>query len=80
MERYESVRALSDASGIPVSAIYGAIRRGELAAFVPNGNRRGYRVRPSEFERWTREIERGRELGGSSPAREMVPVGAQQGG
>ena len=79
MERYESVRALSDASGIPVSAIYGAIHRGELAAFVPNGNKRGYRVRPSEFERWCRSRERGRELGGDGPAREMVPVGAQIG-
>lgn len=79
MERYATIRELADASGIPRTAIYDAIARGEIRAFVPNGNRRGYRVRPSEFERWCESNERGRELGGSSPAREMVPVTALKG-
>ena len=57
MERYMSVRELSDESGIPVRTIYDAISRGEVAAFTPNGCRRGYRVRPSEFERWMRSRE-----------------------
>jgi hypothetical protein len=40
---------------------------------------RGYRVRPSEFERWLEECERGLKLGGDDPARKSVPMGAQMG-
>lgn len=57
MERYQTVGELAEASGIPARTIYDAIARGEIAAFVPNGRRRGYRVRPSEYERWLRSKE-----------------------
>lgn len=74
-----TVAELVKTSGIPRGAVYAAIRDGELRAWVPKGNVRGYRVRPSEFERWLEECERGRMLGGDGPAREMVPMGAQMG-
>ncbi|MBP3894220.1 MAG: helix-turn-helix domain-containing protein [Atopobiaceae bacterium] len=52
MERYATVRELADESGIPRRTIYAAAQRGELSAFLPNGSRRGMRIRPSEFVRW----------------------------
>lgn len=70
MERYMSVRELVKASGIPKTCIYDAIRSGELAAFVPNGSSRGFRVAPSEFERWLGECTKSavRVTGGSRTA------------
>lgn len=58
MDRYLSVSELSEAYGIPRRTVYDAIKRGDIAVFVPNGCVRGYRVRVDEFERWCRDCER----------------------
>lgn len=64
--------------GIDRDVIYDAIKRGELRAFVPNGNSRGYRLRLSDVEAWIDSKSGGTtEPGSGWSHREMVPVRAQ---
>lgn len=51
-DTYLTVRELFDMTGIPKRTIYDAIKRGEIARFVPNGCERGYRIAESEALRW----------------------------
>lgn len=60
MERYYTVREISERTGIPRRTIYDAINAGRLAALMPNGCRRWWRVSESEWERYVRENTRKR--------------------
>ena len=44
LERYYTVREVSERTGIPVRTIYDAISRGDLQRLVPHGCVRGWRL------------------------------------
>ena len=49
-----TVREAADRLGVSTRAIYGAIASGTLHAFVPEGFKRGMRIRTSELQRLER--------------------------
>lgn len=49
-----TVREAADRLGVSTRAIYGAIASGTLHAFVPDGFKRGMRIRTSELQRLER--------------------------
>jgi len=52
MDRYYTVAEVSKLTGIPKRTIYDAIEKGRLRAIVPNGCRRGYRVKAEWVTDW----------------------------
>lgn len=52
MERYYTIPQLEERTGISRRTIYGAIKRGEIQTFMPNGLNRGWRIAEGEFRRW----------------------------
>lgn len=55
MERYYTVSEISERTGIPRRTLYDAINAGRLAALVPNGCRRGWRVSESAWSEYVRQ-------------------------
>ena len=54
MERYYTVSEISERTGIPRRTLYDAIDTGRLAALVPNGCRRGWRVSESAWSEFVK--------------------------
>lgn len=52
LERYFSVREVSEATGIPVRTLYDAISRGDLQRLVPHGCVRGWRLSEQAVHDW----------------------------
>ena len=54
MERYYTVSEISERTGIPRRTLYDAINAGRLAALVPSGCRRGWRVSESAWSEFVK--------------------------
>ena len=52
LERYYTVREVSEATGVPVRTIYDAISRGDLQRLVPHGCVRGWRLSEQAVRDW----------------------------
>lgn len=67
LERYYTVREVSEATGIPVRSIYSAIARGDLQRLVPHGCVRGWRLSEQAVRDW---------LDGKTPRASLADGGA----
>lgn len=52
LERYYTVREVSERTGIPVRTIYDAIARGDLQRLVPHGCVREWRLSEQAVHEW----------------------------
>ena len=52
LERYYTVREVSEATGVPVRTLYDAIARGDLQRLVPHGCVRGWRLSEQAVRDW----------------------------
>jgi|GEM_PF-1510768 len=53
-----SAREVSEATGIPLSTVHLMLKRGDIPSVMPNGLKRGRRVRVSALLRWMEEAEK----------------------
>lgn len=52
LERYYTVREVSEATGVPVRTCYAAVASGLLKVVTPNGSRRGMRTTEAWVDDW----------------------------
>lgn len=59
LERSYSVSEIETLTGVNYQTIYRAVRRGELAAMMPNGSKRGMRIKESDYLSWEASVRSG---------------------